>query len=71
MAWSASATPVVVFVPPPFASHYGADFYGLPRNENQITLVKQDKSIPETYPFGDDELVPFRAGDTCSWQLKN
>ncbi|MCZ6803218.1 MAG: dihydroorotase [Proteobacteria bacterium] len=54
-----------------FASHYGADFYGLPRNEDKITLVKQDKSIPETYPFGDDELVPFRAGDTCTWQLKN
>ena len=54
-----------------FASHYGADFYGLPRNEDKITLVKQDIKIPETLPFGDDELVPFRAGETCSWQLKN
>lgn len=54
-----------------FASFYGADFYGLQRNEDQITLVKQDTKIPETLSFGDDELVPFRAGETCSWQLKN
>ncbi len=54
-----------------FASHYGADFYGLPRNEDQITLVKHDQTIPDTLPFGDEELVPFRAGSTCTWQLKN
>jgi len=54
-----------------FASHYGADFYGLSRNEDKITLVKQDAIIPETLPFGDDELVPFRAGETCTWQLKH
>ena len=53
-----------------FASHYGADFYGLPYNQEQITLIKQDKTIPETFPFGDTELVPFRAGETCSWQIK-
>lgn len=53
-----------------FASHYGADFYGLPRNEDKVTLVKEDLSIPETIAFGDSVLVPFRAGETCSWQLK-
>lgn len=54
-----------------FASHYGADFYGLPRNTEQMTLVKEEQTIPETLAFGDDEIVPFHAGGTCSWQLKN
>ena len=53
-----------------FASHYGADFYGLPRNKDQITLIKQENTVPETYPFGNTELVPFRAGETCSWHTK-
>lgn len=54
-----------------FSSHYGADYYGLPRNEEQITLIKKNLTIPATLPLGDNELVPFRAGGTCSWQLKN
>ena len=53
-----------------FASHYGADFYGLPRNREQVTLIKQEQSIPATIPFADEELVPFRANGTCAWQLK-
>ena len=53
-----------------FASHYGADFYGLAHNEGQITLIKEDVEIPETIAFGDSVLVPFRAGETSSWQLK-
>ena len=53
-----------------FASFHGADFYGLNRNHEKITLVKKETHIPETLPFGDDELVPLRAGDTCSWQVK-
>jgi dihydroorotase len=53
-----------------FASHYGADFYGLPRNKDKITLIKEECDIPETIAFGDSVLVPFRAGETISWQLK-
>ena len=53
-----------------FASHYGADFYGLPRNQGQITLIKQDQTIPEIFSFGDSVLVPFRANETCAWQLQ-
>ena len=53
-----------------FTSFFGADFYGLNRNHEKITLVKKETHIPETLPFGDDELVPLRAGDTCSWQVK-
>jgi dihydroorotase len=54
-----------------FSSHYGADYYGLPRNQEMITLIKQDQTIPAILPLGDNELVPFLAGGTCSWQLKN
>ena len=53
-----------------FASHYGADYYDLPRNTEQMTLVREEQNIPETLPFGNEEIVPFRAGGTCSWQLK-
>lgn len=53
-----------------FASHFGADFYGLPRNTETITLVKQDWQVPDTLSLGDQPLVPLRAGETLRWQLK-
>lgn len=52
-----------------FASFYGADFYGLPRNQSQITLHKQSWQVPETLPFADSELVPLRAGEAINWQI--
>lgn len=52
-----------------FASFYGPDFYGLPRNKASITLIKTDWQVPETIAFGDDVLVPMRAGQTVSWKL--
>ena len=54
-----------------FASHYGADFYRLPRNSDKIMLVRQDWTVPESLTFGNEELVPLRAGDTVHWQLKD
>ena len=53
-----------------FASFYGADFYGLPRNSDQITLVKESWAVPETIKFGGEELVPLRAGDKIGWLIK-
>ena len=53
-----------------FASHFGPDFYGLPRNTDTLTLVKQDWQIPDSYPLGDSTLVPLFAGETLHWQLK-
>jgi len=52
-----------------FASHYGPDFYGLPRNSDEITLVKKDWRAPVELPFGDDVIVPLRAGETLRWKL--
>ncbi len=54
-----------------FAGEFGADFYRLPRNEERITLVKQSWTLPETYPFGDTELVPLGAGKPLSWRLQS
>ena len=52
-----------------FASFYGADFYGLPRNTEQITLVKEAWAVPENISFAGDVLVPLRAGQTIAWKL--
>ena len=52
-----------------FASERGADFYGVPRNAGRITLERSEWSVQESYPFGDDELVPLRAGGTVGWRL--
>lgn len=52
-----------------FAAHFGADFYRLPRNPMSITLVKESWSPPASYPYGSDELVPLRAGETLAWRL--
>ena len=52
-----------------FASFFGPDFYGLSRNGKRLTLVKESWRVPETMKFGDDLLVPFRAGDQIAWKL--
>ena len=52
-----------------FASHHGPDFYGLPRNSDEITLIKQDWQAPQEMPFGSDIIVPLRAGETLRWKL--
>ena len=52
-----------------FASVFGASFYGLPVNEGTITLVREDWTVPQRLGFGDDELVPLRAGETIPWKL--
>ena len=52
-----------------FASFFGADFYGLPRNREQITLEKKNWSVPASYPFGAEQLVPLAAGEILTWQL--
>ena len=52
-----------------FAAFNGPDFYGLPRNEGTITLEKSAWSVPESYPFGADTVVPLRAGAEVAWRL--
>jgi len=54
-----------------FASHFGADFYGLPRNTGTITLERATQAIPATLSLGDDTLVPLRAGETIGWRIRS
>ncbi len=52
-----------------FASWRGPDWYGLPRNRDRITLTKEPWTVPVTLPYGADQLVPMRAGETLPWRL--
>jgi dihydroorotase len=52
-----------------FASFYGADFYGLPRNQSTITLRRESWTPPESFAFGEAELKPLRAGEALPWRL--
>ena len=52
-----------------FASFYGADFYGLPRNTAQITLQKTSWTVPNELPMANESLVPLRAGQQVLWKL--
>ena len=52
-----------------FASFYGADFYGLPRNTAQITLQKTSWTVPNELAMGNESLVPIRAGQQIHWKL--
>jgi dihydroorotase len=53
-----------------FASERGADFYGLPRNEGTIELERVSWVVPQQIPFGESQLVPFRAGESVRWRLR-
>lgn len=52
-----------------FASHFGPDFYQLPRNAQQITLERKAWSVPAELGEGERRLVPLRAGETVAWTL--
>jgi dihydroorotase len=52
-----------------FASHFGADFYRLPRNEERITLRKESWQIPAQLALGADSLTPLAAGESMAWRV--
>ena len=52
-----------------FASLYGADFYGLPRNTRRIRLRREPWQAPQGFGFGEDTLVPMCAGETIAWRV--
>lgn len=53
-----------------FASHHGADFYGLPRNSETITLERRSWTMPAEFPFDGEHVVPICAGEEIAWQLQ-
>ncbi|MEP7181484.1 MAG: dihydroorotase [Betaproteobacteria bacterium] len=52
-----------------FASFFGADFYGLPRHGDKVTLVRERWSVPAEFPFGEFTVVPLRAGEAVRWRV--
>ena len=52
-----------------FTSINGAGFYGVARNQRHLTLVKRPWRVPETIEAGSLRLIPFRAGETVTWQI--
>ena len=54
-----------------FSSFHGADFYGFPRNKTKITLERTPWKVPESFSFGEDTIVPFRAGGQVDFQMVN
>ena len=52
-----------------FASFFGPDFYGLPRNKNSINLTKTPWTMDQDFQFDNSCVIPIRAGETISWQL--
>ncbi len=52
-----------------FASHFGPDFYGLPRNRARVTLRRDPWEVPHSYAFGASRVVPLGAGEVLNWRL--
>lgn len=53
-----------------FCSLNGPRFYGLPINEDQLTLVRREEVMPEEISLESDTLVPFLAGEVLNWSIK-
>lgn len=52
-----------------FASFFGPDFYGLPRNKACISLQKKPQDVPDSFEFAGSTVSPLRAGETISWSV--
>ena len=52
-----------------FASRFGAEFYGVPRNTGTIRLVEEPWRVPAEMAFGADRLVPFRGDSDIRWRM--
>ncbi len=52
-----------------FASFFGADFYGLPRSAETVTLKRETWELPREIYAGDTPVVPLRGGEPIGWRL--
>ncbi|WP_250491772.1 dihydroorotase [Caballeronia sp. GAWG1-1] len=52
-----------------FASFHGADFYGLPRSAEKVTLERASWTLPAEFFVGDEEVVPLRGGESIGWRF--
>ena len=52
-----------------FASHFGPDFYNLPRNTKTMTLSQIPWQAPSDFPLSGESVVPIRANETIQWTI--
>lgn len=52
-----------------FASHFGPDFYRLPRNSDRVTLRRDAWPVAPQLALGNDTLTPLRAGEQVNWRV--
>ncbi len=52
-----------------FLGRFGAEFYQLPINKEEIELIKSPQTIPQSLPFGTEKVVPMAAGEIVSWSV--
>lgn len=52
-----------------FASFFGADFYGLPRSAETVTLRRETWELPREIDAGAGSVVPLRGGEAIAWRL--
>jgi dihydroorotase len=52
-----------------FMSLNGPAFYRLPVNTNSINLEKSAWTVPDSLPFAQQSLIPFKAGETLQWKI--
>lgn len=53
-----------------FASLHGPAFYGLPVNEDTVTLRKVPFTVPDSIDCAGTPVVPFHAGEELGWQFE-
>ena len=54
-----------------FSSEFGARFYGLPKNLDSVTLIREEWEIAEKLPLGGDWLIPMMSKEIVSWKVIN
>jgi len=52
-----------------FASFFGPDFYGISHNKSKLTVEKTTWTVPPSYPFGSNTVIPLMAGETLNWRV--
>ncbi len=52
-----------------FSSFHGPAFYGLPRNTGNVTLKRENWTLPAELPLGEHTIVPLNGGEIIGWKL--
>jgi len=53
-----------------FASEFGPAFYGLPLNEERVTLTRKPVDVPDKLKAAGTDIIPFHAGEQLAWTFE-